>query len=457
MPVFVRSEDAIEPADGVSQVSANLGWGDLGEASVLVQKGPKTFSKAVHEHLDLRTTLLVNATEWFLLEERVEWAKQDEPERELPHVADTLVTLFESSRLPARRSDPEDPAVQPEPEDAWVDEIEPNHFLTHLPEPRKCNVCLQSKLIAKPHRRLKHQSQNLRNARQAELPEALMQRREVDHMISYDQPSSDEEVVSLVGRDGIQVRCGPTPLWTTEAEEVEDALRHFCGGANFARCWVVHPSRGQQLPEPVEVPPPLAEGPSVEEKAPRMPRNRATAKLRIAVHGKSPACFGRGCGSYNHTVECRKRFNELLDFHEPLPDPAKTEMDEEDAYVPPEESEVPVFKPSPAPGERTEESAHGLMACAEILTDPDVVQEIPVMDDQVQTRFEEPPQCLTFGLPAKERQVKTVAPSSSILLLSQQPNPACCGQFGFEYVGLSKDFVDLSRTISFSPGPSGKP
>ena len=158
---------------------------------------------------------------------------------------------------------------------------------------------------------------------------------------------------------------------------------------------------------------PLAEGPSVEEKAPRMPRNRAIAKLRIAVHGKSPACFGRGYGSYNHTVECRKRFNELLDFHEPLPDPAKTEMDEEDAYVPPEESEVPVFKPSPAPGERTEESAHGLMACAEILTDPDVVQEIPVMDDQVQTRFEEPPQCLTFGLPAKERRVKTVAPSSS--------------------------------------------
>ena len=652
MPVPVRSEDAIEPPDDIRQVSVNMGWGDLGEAKVLVQQGPKTFSKGIHENLDLRTTWLVNATEWFLLEERVEWAKQDEPERELPHVAHTLVTLFESSRLPARRADPEDPAVQPEPDDTWVDEIEPNHFLTHLPKSRKCNICLQSKLIATPHRRLKHQSQNLREARQAELPEGPLQRIEVDHVISYDQPSSDEEVVSLVCRDRYSGTVWSYPALTKEAEEVEDALRHFCGnkapiisvasdrapeilkairdvgftpdpsvpgdtlhnpfaesairtlkqgtatlllqsglstqhwkwaqrcfafmcnatmqppkeirdcaseagrevpdtryethlgypyegylvpfgalvwfrdkthatyeprgkpalylgpeviaGMKFKGAHVVvslrsikdgdfvttvtkdlaipngkwsfpmaqakikdednphhalpdvgsfTPPAEEELPEPVEVPPPIVEGPNVEEEVPRVPRNRAITRLRIAVHGKSPKCFGCRYGSYNHTVECRKRFNDLLDFHEPLPDPTKTERDEEDAYVPPEESEVPAFTPPPAPGERTEESAHGLMACAEILTDPDIVQEIPMTDDQVQTRFEELPQCVTFGLPAKEKRAKVLNSSGSIFI------EFCCSansqirrvadSLGIEYVGLSKDFVDLEQDDQF--------
>ena len=48
-------------------------------------------------------------------------------------------------------------------------------------------------------------------------------------------------------------------------------------------------------------------------------RNQAITKLRIAIHGKTPKCPGCSYGSYNHNAACRNRFNELLDFHEPIP------------------------------------------------------------------------------------------------------------------------------------------
>lgn len=47
-------------------------------------------------------------------------------------------------------------------------------------------------------------------------------------------------------------------------------------------------------------------------------RNRSITSMRIAIHGATKKCPGCKEGSYNHTGECRKRFNELIDIVEPL-------------------------------------------------------------------------------------------------------------------------------------------
>ena len=60
-----------------------------------------------------------------------------------------------------------------------MNELEPGHFLTHLPKSRKCNVCLQAKLTATPHRRRDNQSSNLQEARDQEEPKGPEKRIEV--------------------------------------------------------------------------------------------------------------------------------------------------------------------------------------------------------------------------------------------------------------------------------------
>ena len=81
-----------------------------------------------------------------------------------------------------------------------MNDLEPGHFLTHLPKSRKCNVCLQAKLTATPHRRRDNQSSNLQEARDQEEPEGPGERIEVDHIIAHDAPTDEDEVVSLVCR-----------------------------------------------------------------------------------------------------------------------------------------------------------------------------------------------------------------------------------------------------------------
>ena len=140
-------------------------------------KTSKKFVKGDADALDLRTTWLINAAEWFRLENRVRWKGLSDPEADLPHVANSLVTLFES--LSARRARAEDTksppeAAAPDPEepdsDEWVSTLEPNHFLTHLPKSRKCNTCLQAKMNATPHRRKENQSAHMQSVSSQELP-----------------------------------------------------------------------------------------------------------------------------------------------------------------------------------------------------------------------------------------------------------------------------------------------
>ena len=56
--------------------------------------------------------------------------------------------------------------------------------------------------------------------------------------------------------------------------------------------------------------------PTVEDE-PKI-RNRAITKMRILVHGKTKGCDACSNGHYSHTMECRDRFNKLLDRLEPM-------------------------------------------------------------------------------------------------------------------------------------------
>ena len=64
-PVVCRSEDAREPPDDLRLASGKVGWQNLRDGRVLVQRRVPTFAKPDVEALDLRTTRLVNTTEWF--------------------------------------------------------------------------------------------------------------------------------------------------------------------------------------------------------------------------------------------------------------------------------------------------------------------------------------------------------------------------------------------------------
>ena len=96
LPVVpVRSEDAKEPPKDLRVISADLGWKDLENGSqVLVECGGKKFKVTEKRRLTLRTTWLVNTTEWFLLEDQVRSQELEDQTKELPHIAHTLVTLF---------------------------------------------------------------------------------------------------------------------------------------------------------------------------------------------------------------------------------------------------------------------------------------------------------------------------------------------------------------------------
>ena len=604
-PVVCRSEDAREPPDDLRLASGKVGWQKLRDGRVLVQRRVPTFAKPDVEALDLRTTWLVNTTEWFPLENQVKWQELENPEAELPYVAHSLITFFESSASSARRARVvEERKDEGDDDDEWVNELEPGHFLTHLPKSRKCNVCLQAKLTATPHRRRDNQSSNLQEARNQEEPEGPGERIEVDHIIARDAPTEEDEVVSLVCRDRFSGVVWTYPALSKDSEEVEDALRHFCGrkspivsvasdrapeilkairdvGFNsepavprdplhnpfaesairtikqgtatlllqsgmhvrhwkFAqRCFAFmcnatleppkaiqelakekgqalcstrfeahwkYPYEGYLIPfgalvwykereagtfapkgepalylgpevidgmrfkgahqvvtmrsikdgafrvvitkdlavpngkwsfplakakaldeqnphhqlpsidslappagaldEDIEQPTPgkprvddvgpRAEATRADETSEKVSRNRAITKSRIAVHGKTPKCDGCRSGSYNHNKVCRKRFNDLLNFHEPLP--AKDKEDEalEDVFVPPEESEVPAFTPPSTEGTEVGETVSGLAACVELLADPEAHQAGELTEEVAQQLFQGLPQETIF-------------------------------------------------------------
>ena len=247
------------PPGFILSASEKPGWSRFGESLLHTLRNPKTFQVTEETAPVLRTTWLhTSAGQWFEVERQVKWQDLDAQEAPLPFAADLMVTEFHReahpsgeaaklavSREPARRAVPEGRASSSSKEaglkrdlaartdensdEEWVDELEPNHFLTRYPKSRKCNICLQAKLTGHYHRRRPNQSQTLQDARNIEEPEGPCQRIAVDHMFVYDQPADGDEVVSFVCRDRYSGMVWTYPAETKDSEEVENSLRHFCG------------------------------------------------------------------------------------------------------------------------------------------------------------------------------------------------------------------------------------
>ena len=168
------------------------------------------------------------------------------------------------------------------------------------------------------------------------------------------------------------------------------------------------------------------------------------------MHGKTPMCDGCRTGSYNHNKACRTRFNDLLDFHEPLPAKDKEDEELEDAFVPPEESEVPAC----TPGEEVGETVSGLAACVELLSDPNAHQTGELTEEAAQQLFQGLPQETTFALTAKERRSKAKQ-SAGVTFVefccsSNSQLKRVCEQHQISYLGLSRDFANLEDEQQFA-------
>ena len=166
----------------IRKCSTKVGWQSCGTGQVLVQRKASKFVKPVDASLELRSTWLFSAKDqWFELEDKVKWKELENPNSDLPFPAEILVSQFEKSEPVAgaeghdpaeaaglgehaRRADPgaaepgpaagsdleapRGPAVaEPEDEEGWVEELEANHYLTHIPKSRKCDVLSSSKTV----------------------------------------------------------------------------------------------------------------------------------------------------------------------------------------------------------------------------------------------------------------------------------------------------------------------
>ena len=101
--------------------------------------------------------------------------------------------------------------------------------MTHLPKSRNCDTCLRAKLYEAPHRRRGNQREALQEARSKEDPTAHLERIAVDFIIASDLVGQTGDKYALVIIDKFSGMIGVHPCDERSTEEVENALRHFCG------------------------------------------------------------------------------------------------------------------------------------------------------------------------------------------------------------------------------------
>ena len=143
-----------------------------------------------------------------------------------------------ASRIPPGSSTDKRPP-EPEAAEALPDEDEWDgedgefdkltHMLTHLPKNRTCPICVQAKLYEAPHRRRENQSEAIRHARDVEEAKEFLERVACDHIVARNGPGMKGEQYTFVIRDRYSGLIGVYPCRTKGSDEVEEALRRFCG------------------------------------------------------------------------------------------------------------------------------------------------------------------------------------------------------------------------------------
>ena len=130
---------------------------------------------------------------------------------------------------PCAVGDVDEPCGEAEDSEFWVDDLNPNHLMTHFPKCRTCDTCLQAKLYESPHRRRENQRETLKEIREKEEPEDHLERISVDFIVASDSVGICGENVALVMVDRFSGLIGVHSCETRSAEEAEEGLRHFCG------------------------------------------------------------------------------------------------------------------------------------------------------------------------------------------------------------------------------------
>ena len=96
------------------------------------------------------------------------------------------------AEVPSDRSSKE-PIASPEPDTAPVASckikggIPVDHLFCHQPASSTCDVCRQSKLRVKPHRRFRNQAAHVREHRIIEAPTRFLERVCIDHLESTEE------------------------------------------------------------------------------------------------------------------------------------------------------------------------------------------------------------------------------------------------------------------------------
>ena len=111
----------------------------------------------------------------------------------------------------------------------WIDELPPNHLMTHLPKSRLCDTCLQAKLYESPHRRRENQRAVLKEARGKEDPKEHLEKIAVDFAIASDLVGQTGDKAALVLVDKFSGLLGIYPCEDRSTEECMKGLQHFCG------------------------------------------------------------------------------------------------------------------------------------------------------------------------------------------------------------------------------------
>ena len=114
-------------------------------------------------------------------------------------------------------------------EERWIDELPPNHLMTHLPKSRVCDTCLQAKLYESAHRRRENQRAVLKEARGKEDPKEHLEKIAVDFAIASDLVGQTGDKAALVLVDNFFGLLGIYPCEDRGTEECMKGLQHFCG------------------------------------------------------------------------------------------------------------------------------------------------------------------------------------------------------------------------------------
>ena len=102
-----------------------------------------------------------------------------------------------------------------------------DHLFCHQPASSSCDICRQSKLRVRPHRRFRNQSASVKEHRVIEAPTRFLERVCVDHLESTEEGLKNE-LYALVCVDQYSGCIMAYPATSKSQGAVELALRHFC-------------------------------------------------------------------------------------------------------------------------------------------------------------------------------------------------------------------------------------